>query len=127
MLTPITYLTLTCDGCDTIAETDQGDPCHFTTEAEARAQFALDPHATLDDDDDHDLTRWHFGPDGIHLCPDCQCAAHGHLTHHGGEPAGLHLAAICLRCARWIDLRPADQQETGRRLDDPAARVARVA
>jgi hypothetical protein len=112
MLTPITCLTLVCDGCNTTAEDDQGAPCHFTTVNEAVEWLGLDPHATVDDD----LARWHFGTDGTHLCPDCQCAAHGHVTtapvaiggqlDADGALQAPYLAAICLRCGHWLDLGP---------------------
>jgi hypothetical protein len=98
MLTTITCLTVTCDGCNTLAEIDEGIRCHFRTETEAREWLGPDPHATADDD----LTRWHFGTDATHLCPDCQCTAHGHVRypHPDGPGATGRLGQFCLRCAR---------------------------
>jgi hypothetical protein len=124
LLTPALFLVLSCDGCGTGADDEDGSGFVFADAAAARDLFALDPHAAPGDDP----YRWHFGADGTHLCPTCQCTAFGHV-HPADLPGpagpidgpGRAPLPICLRCCRWLDLIPAHQADavdgatTGRR------------
>ena len=123
MLTPITCLTLVCDGCGTPAGTPDEGPFHFDTLAAARDWLGPDPEHRPDlDDDAYTGPRWAFLPDGTHRCPACQCTTHGHrpgpvryAAATTDRPALLH--ASCDRCRSSIhvvlDLTPADVDAAG--------------
>ena len=69
--------------------------------------------------------------DVTHLCPDCQCAAHGHdpsdaehgiliVNYRSAGDDDPEMTGLCLRCGRWLDLTWTDGTHRQVRLTEPA-------